>query len=52
MPRLIAFVFCLAFLCAAAGWVKTGMALLAMMFVLLVAYVIYLGCRVVFTPPD
>ncbi len=38
MPRLILFIFCIAFLFAAGGWVKTGMALYALDFGLLVIY--------------
>jgi len=30
MPRLILFIFCIAFLFAAGGWVKTGMVLYAL----------------------
>jgi len=52
MSRFIAFVFCLAFLCAAGGWVKTGMVLFAVVFALLVAYVVYLAARVTFRPPS
>lgn len=51
MPRFIVFVFCLAFLCAAGGWVKTGMVLFAVVFALLVAYVVHLAARVILKPP-
>jgi len=38
MPHLILFIFCIAFLFAAGGWVKTGMALYALDFGLVVIY--------------
>ncbi len=39
MPRLILFIFCIAFLLAAGGWFKTGVVLFAMDFGLLLIWV-------------
>ncbi len=46
MSRLIAFIFCIAFLVLAGGGVKFGMALMAIVFGLLVVYVGYLMLRI------
>lgn len=45
MSRLIAFVFCIAFLLLAGGWVKVGMALMALVVALLFTYGGYLLLR-------
>jgi len=39
MPRLILFIFCIAFVIAAGGWFKTGMVLFALDFGLLLIWV-------------
>lgn len=39
MPRLILFIFCIAFAIAAGGWFKTGMVLFALDFGLLLIWV-------------
>lgn len=52
MSRLIAFVFCIAFLVMAGGFTKTGMALAALAFALLVALVAYLFIRLFLGPPQ
>lgn len=41
MPRLIAFVFCIAFLFGAGGYVRVGMALAAAVVVALVGYLVW-----------
>ncbi|MFZ3159105.1 MAG: hypothetical protein WA134_02785 [Rhodoferax sp.] len=51
MSRLIAFVFCIAFLFLAGGGVKIGMVLMALVFALLVAFVAYLLVRLFLGPP-
>ena len=51
MSRLIAFVFCLAFLFLAGGWVKFGMVLAGGVFALLVLYVVFLSVRLFIGPP-
>lgn len=51
MSRLILFVFCIAFLFLAGGGVKIGMALMALVFALLVAFVAYLFVRLFLGPP-
>jgi len=50
MSHLIAFVFCIAFLFLAGGGVKTGMVLMAVVFVMLVAFVGYLMIRIFLGP--
>ncbi len=51
MSRLIAFVFCIALLLLAGGAVKSGMALMALVFALLAAFVAYLLVRLFLGPP-
>ncbi len=51
MSRLIAFLFCLAFLCLAGGWVKFGLALAGGVVALLALYVAWLGVRLFIGPP-
>ncbi len=51
MAHLIAFVFCIAFLFLAGGMVKFGMALMALVFAMLVAFVVYLGVRLFIGTP-
>ncbi len=51
MSRFILFVFCIAFLVLAGGGVKVGMALMALVFVLLVAFVGYLMLRMFLGSP-
>ena len=51
MSRLIAFVFCIAFLFLAGGGVKIGMVLMALVFAMLVAFVAYLFVRLFLGPP-
>lgn len=50
MSRLIAFVFCLTVLFLAGGWVKSGLVLLAVVAVLLVAYIAALAISVFIRP--
>lgn len=51
MAHLIAFVFCIAFLVLAGGFIKIGMALMALVFALLVAFVVYLLIRLFLGSP-
>lgn len=51
MTRFILFVFCIAFLTLAGGWVKVGMALVALVFALLVGYLAWAGVRLFMGSP-
>lgn len=51
MSRFIAFVFCIAFLFLAGGWVKSGMVLMAGFFALLATFVVYLFVKIFLGPP-
>jgi len=50
MPRLIAFVFCIAFLFGAGGFVRVGMALAAAGVVALVGYLLWSLLRMFIGP--
>lgn len=50
MSRLIAFVFCLAFLFLAGGWVKVGLVLAGGVGAMLALYVAWLGVRLFIGP--
>lgn len=51
MSHLIAFVFCIAILLLAGGWVKTGMMIMAVVFAMLVVFVGHLMIRIFLSSP-